>query len=411
MLAEFHFHSCILVRIHSHLYFSISTFFTKTKPHFRAKRENSLVFQGFFAEYLTDAFLPIIIRNEFINFEKFKKSHFLEENTMKKSLVLALAVLTAGSMLLGSCGKKETKDTDPDAVASKIVLATGGNTGTYYAYGMAMGKILQDKTGIKFDVQSTGASKANIQLIQSGEADMAVVQNDVMYYAYTGTDLFEGAGTKDFSAVATLYPELCQIIASKESGIKSVADLAGKRVSVGDAGSGVEFNAKQILAAYGIDINNDINKQNLGFGPSADALKDEKIDAFFCVAGIPTTAITDLAMSHEITVVPIDDDKFDELSSQYGFYTRQTIPASTYNGMTEDVKTAAVMATYIIDNDASEATVYNITKAIFENKDEIAAAYAKGAELNSETATNGIPAEIPLHPGAEKYFKEIGVIE
>ena len=108
---------------------------------------------------------------------------------MKKSIALVLAVLMAGSMLLGSCGKKETKD--EDGLASKIVLATGGNTGTYYAYGMAMGKILQDKTGIKFDVQSTGASKANIQLIQSGEADMAVVQNDVMYYAYTGTDLFE----------------------------------------------------------------------------------------------------------------------------------------------------------------------------------------------------------------------------
>ena len=134
---------------------------------------------------------------------------------MKKSLALALAVLTAGSMLLGSCGKKEQENKDGDALASKIVLATGGNTGTYYGYGMAMGSILQEKTGIKFDVQSTGASKANIQLIQTGEADMAVVQNDVMYYAYTGTDLFKGAQTKDFSAVATLYPELCQIIASK----------------------------------------------------------------------------------------------------------------------------------------------------------------------------------------------------
>ncbi len=320
---------------------------------------------------------------------------------MKKSIALILALLTTATVFLASCGNKSDE---------KIVLATGGNTGTYYGYCMAMGQILQDKTGIKFDVQSTGASKANIQLIQIGEANMAIVQNDVMYYAYTGTDLFAGTEIKDFSAVATLYPEICQIVASKESGITSVADLAGKRVSVGDAGSGVEFNAKQILAAYGIDIDKDINKQNLGFGPSADALKDDKIDAFFCVAGIPTTAITDLAMGMDITVVPVDDDKFEELSSQYEFYTRQSIPAGTYEGVTEDVKTVAVMATYIVDNDLSEDTVYNITKAIFENKDEIAEAYTKGEELDSAKAVEGIPSVVPMHAGAAKYFKEIGVI-
>jgi TRAP transporter TAXI family solute receptor len=327
---------------------------------------------------------------------------------MKKSIALILAVLMMATVLFVGCAKQEANE---DGVASKIVLATGGPTGTYYAYGMAMGQILQEKTGITFDVQSTGASKANIQLIQIGEADMAVVQNDVMYYAYTGTDLFEGAQTQDFAAVATLYPELCQIIASKASGIASVADLKGKRVSVGDAGSGVEFNAKQILAAYGIDINNDINKQNLGFGPSADALKDEKIDAFFCVAGIPTTAVTDLAMSNDIVVVPVDDDKFAALSEQYGFYTQQVIPASTYNGMTEDVKTVAVMATYIVDKDLSEETVYQITKNIFENKDAITAAHAKGAELDVAKAVEGIPSETPFHAGALKYFKEAGVIE
>lgn len=320
---------------------------------------------------------------------------------MKKTIAGILAALMLVAMVFTSCGEKE----------EKIILATGGNTGTYYAYGMAMGPILQEKIGVKFDVQSTGASKANIQLIQLGEANMAVVQNDVMYYAYTGTDLFEGAQTQDFAAVATLYPELCQIIATKESGIKSVADLKDKRVSVGDAGSGVEFNAKQILAAYGIDMNADIQKQNLGFGPSADALKDGKIDAFFCVAGIPTTAITDLAMSNEISVIPVDDDKFEQLSSQYGFYTQQVIPKDTYNGMTEDVKTVAVMATYIVDKDLSEETVYNITKNIFENKEEITKAHAKGAELDSEKAVQGIPAEVPFHAGAQKYFKEIGVLD
>ncbi len=318
---------------------------------------------------------------------------------MKKRIALLLALVMLATVALVSCA----------ADTSKITVATGGNTGTYYAYGMAMGPILQESTGLTFDVQSTGASKANIQLIQTGEADMAVVQNDVMYYAYTGTDLFEGQQTQDFAAIGTLYPELCQIVASKASGITSVADLAGKRVSVGDAGSGVEFNAKQILEAYGIDMNNDIVKQNLGFGPSADALKDEKIDAFFCVAGIPTTAITDLAMGTAINVLSVDDAEFDKLTEKYGFYTKQTIPANTYAGVEEDVQTVAVMATYIVDKDLDEETVYNITKAIFDNKEKIAAAHVKGAELDAAKAIEGIDT-VPFHAGAIKYFTEIGVM-
>ena len=335
---------------------------------------------------------------------------------MKKTLSIVLALLMVFSVVLTGCTADKAAQNTENGEAQvetvdKIVLATGGNTGTYYAYGMAMGPILAEKTGIKFDVQSTGASKANIQLVQVGEADMAVVQNDVMYYAYTGTDLFTGEQTQDFAALAVLYPELCQIIATKESGIKTVADLAGKRVSVGDAGSGVEFNAKQILAAYGIDMNADIEKQNLGFGPSADALKDGKIDAFFCVAGIPTTAITDLAMSNEITVVAVEDEKFEELSAQYGFYTQQVVPAGTYKGMEEDVKTVAVMATFIVDADLPEEAVYNITKNIFENKDAIAAAHVKGTELDVFKAVQGIPSEVPMHAGAVKYFKEAGALD
>ncbi len=324
-----------------------------------------------------------------------------------KKIALLLALVMVAMFAFAACTEAGPKDAES---ITKITVATGGNTGTYYAYGMAMGPVLQEKTGLTFDVQSTGASKANIQLIQAGEVDMAVVQNDVMYYAYTGTDLFEGAQTQDFAAIGTLYPELCQIVASKASGIESIADLKGKRVSVGDAGSGVEFNAKQILEAYGIDMNADIEKQNLGFGPSADALRDEKIDAFFCVAGIPTTAITDLAMGTDITVLSVEDAEFEKLTEKYDFYTKQIIPAGTYTGVEEDVQTVAVMATYIVDKDLPEETVYNITKAIFDNKDAIAAAHKKGEELDSAKAVEGIAA-VPFHAGAVKYFTEIGVME
>jgi len=191
---------------------------------------------------------------------------------MKRKSILTLAVAMSAVMLLSACGKKETS----------IRLATGGNTGTYYAFGTAAGQILGEKAGVSFNIQSTGASKANIQLIAAKEVEMAIVQNDVMDYAYNGTDLFEKDGAvKGFSAMAAIYAEVVQIVADPSAGITSIADLKGKSVSVGDAGSGVEFNAKQILEAYGITFD-DISKQNLSFSASADAFKDDKIDAFFC---------------------------------------------------------------------------------------------------------------------------------
>ena len=329
---------------------------------------------------------------------------------MKKTLSIVLAVLMLFSVVLTGCGTSNG-EAEEKTKTEKIILTTGGEAGTYYGYCTAMSGVLNEKTGIDFKVLTSGGSKANIQRIQVEDANMAIVQNDVMYYAYTGTDLFTGEQTQDFSAMAVLYPELCQIIASKESGIKTVADLAGKRVSVGDAGSGVEFNAKQILEACGIDMETGIQKNNLGFDASADALKDGKIDAFFCVAGIPTTAITTLALNNEIEVVEVDDEVFATLSEKYGFYTQQTVPAGTYTGVDVDKKTVAVMATFIVDNDLTEDTVYAMTKAIFENKDAITAVHAKGKELDVNNAVQGIPSEVPMHAGAVKYFKEAGVLD
>jgi TRAP transporter TAXI family solute receptor len=208
---------------------------------------------------------------------------------MKKVNVVLMAaalVLCAGTVFAGGGSER-------------VRMATGGSTGTYYSYGSAVAQILQQKTGIQVTVQSTGASKANIQLIDAGDVEMAIVQNDVMDYAYKGTDLFAGTKFTSFSAMAGLYNEACQIIADASKGIKTVADLMGKNVSVGDVGSGVEFNARQIMEAYGLTFN-DITQQNLGFGPSADALRDGKIDAFFCVAGAPTPAVVDLAIGRPI---------------------------------------------------------------------------------------------------------------
>lgn len=346
---------------------------------------------------------------------------------MKKKFMATVALVMASALALTACtsstapateaateaqgGDTEAAETAAPAASGEkqnLKLATGGTTGTYYAYGGVIANILNSKLpNVQLNVQSTGASKANIFLIDDKEADVAIVQNDVMDYASKGTDLFEEDGAvESFSTAAALYAEVCQIVSTGD--IKSIADLKGKRVSVGDAGSGVEFNARQILEAYDITFD-DIEVNNLSFGDSADALKDGKIDAFFCTAGAPTTAITELATTNTINLLGIDDEHAGTLQSKYAFYTQYTIPGGTYKGVDDDVVTVAVKATLIVSDDLSEDTVYELVKGIFDNKEDITSGHAKGAELDPAYAVDGI--SVKFHPGAEKYFKEVGALK
>lgn len=314
---------------------------------------------------------------------------------MKKVLIICIALILICSLGLLGCGGKST-----------LKMATGGTTGTYYAFSGTVSQVLSENIpNLSFDVQSTGASKANIYLVADGEADMAIVQNDVMYYANKGIDLFDGEVVSGFSAMAGCYAEVCQIVS--KSSIDSIADLKGKRVSVGDIGSGCEFNARQILEAYGINFD-DIIVHNLSFNDSATALKDDKIDAFFCVAGAPTTAIVELATSNNIKLLEINDAHATKLIEKYPFYTKYDVPGGSYKGVDSNVQTVAVVATYIVSDDLDEDLVYKMTKALFEHADDIAAGHAKGGELDSEYSVSGI--SIPIHPGAEKYYQEIGLL-
>ena len=227
-----------------------------------------------------------------------------------------------------------------------------------------------------------------------------------MYYAYTGTDLFEDEGKYEtFSTVAGLYDETVQIVTC-DSSIASVADLKGKTVSVGDAGSGTEFNAKQILEAYDMSFD-DINVVNASFGDSADSLKDGKIDAAFIVAGAPTTAVVDLATTKDVSLVQLDEEHIKKLQDSYDFYTETVIPAGTYDGVDEDATTVSVRATLIASNDVSEEAVYELLKAMFDNQDALIAGHAKFEFLNAEDAVKGI--SVPFHAGAKKYFEEQGI--
>jgi TRAP transporter TAXI family solute receptor len=318
---------------------------------------------------------------------------------MKKISLLAAALLLVSGLAVYAGGSKAQQ---------QIRVATGGTQGTYYGFSSAVAQILQEKTKIPITVQSTGASKANIQLIDAGEAELAIVQNDVMDYAWKGIDLFNGEKINSFASMAGIYAEVCQVVASPAAGIRTIADLKGKRVSVGDAGSGTEFNARQILEAYGISFD-DINKQNLSFGASADALRDNKIDAFFCVAGAPTPAIIELATGKDILVLEVDDSHAALLKQNYPFYTQFPIPAGSYRGQSGAIKTVAVKATFIVSSKLSNDTVYLLTKTLFESKAQIEAVHPKGQELNPSYAVDGI--SVPFHPGAAKYLKEIGALK
>ena len=294
------------------------------------------------------------------------------------------------------------------AGATKISYATGGTSGTYYGFSGDIANVLNEKLKdtLNLKVESTGASKANIQLLDAGEAQLAIVQNDVMYYAYTGTDLFaDGDPITSFSAVASCYPEYVQILA--KSDITSIDQLRGKNVSVGDAGSGTEFNAKQILAAYGISFD-DIKVSNQSFADSADSLKNGTIDAAFVVAGYPTTAVTELATSFDFNLLPVDADHAAKLQADYGFYYYGVIPGGTYSPVADDVPAVAVMATIVASNDLSADAVYAFVKGLFDYKDDITAGHVKGNELDLNTAISGV--SIPWHDGAAKFYSENGLM-
>ncbi len=327
---------------------------------------------------------------------------------MKKFLAIVLAALML--FAFAACGDTKTNtdaNTDTDAAsASAMTMGTGGTAGTYYAYGGILGGHLKTATGITVNVVSTDGSKANIIGIDTGNYQLGTVQSDVMAYAWEGSRTFETEGAmKSFRVIGGLYAEAVQLV-TMDPEIKSVADLKGKKVSIGASGSGVYFNAMDVLAAAGL-TEEDIAPQYQSFADSADALKDGKIDAAFIVAGAPTPAIQELCSTKAAYLVPIDGEIAEKLMEASPYYTVYDIPAGTYDGQEEDVTTVTVKATLIVSADASEDDVYNITKAIFDSVDEITAAHAKGAELSIENATSGMTA--PFHAGAAKYFAEKGV--
>ena len=329
---------------------------------------------------------------------------------MNRRAFLSMVGLGAASLALAGCSSNDGGTSGDDAAnttkKTEARFVTGGESGTYYAFGSVIAQHATNNTDVTVTAAVGNGSQANVQELEDGTAELAFCQSDVMAYAYDGTNLFEKDGAVDcFSVVGALYQEQVQIVTC-DPNIKTVADLKGKTVSIGASGSGVYFNAIDVLGIYGI-TEDDIKATYQSFGDSADSLKDGKIDAAFIVAGAPTTAIVDLSTTKTAYLVALDDEHVADLIAVSPYYSESTIPAGTYTGQDEDVKTVAVDAIILAADSLSEDAVYAFTADIFDNAADLVENHAKYAELSIEKG--GSVTSVPYHPGAAKYFAEQGI--
>jgi TRAP transporter TAXI family solute receptor len=296
---------------------------------------------------------------------------------------------------------------EPSAAQTFVNLLTGGTAGVYYPLGVSLGRIYGEKIpGIRTSVQSTKASVENLNLLQAGKGEIAFTLGDSLIAAWKG-DAEAGfkAPLDKLRGIAGIYPNYVQIVASKESGITTLADLKGKRLSVGAPKSGTELNARAILAAAGLSYADLGKVEYLPFAESVDLVKNRQLDATLQSAGLGVASIRDLSTSVPIRMVAVPP----EIVAKIGDPFRPgVIPAGTYTGQDQDVPTATIPNFLVTHSGVSDELAYAMTKELFANLDQLAAAHAEGKKITLERALDGMP--VPLHPGAERFYREKGLV-
>lgn len=291
-------------------------------------------------------------------------------------------------------------------------IGTGGTAGTYFPVGGMIANAISSPPGLVASAQASNGSVANVNAIASAAAESGFSQADVAYWAFTGTGVFAGKPkVEDLRSIANLYPESVHVVVKKGLGVKSIADLKGKRVSLDEPGSGTLINAKAILAAYGI-TEADIKPEYVKPNQAAEKMKDGSVDAFFFTGGYPAAAISELASTAGgIELVPITGEGLAKLTASAPFFAIDKIPAGTYKDLGE-IATVAVGAHWVTSAKIPEAVVYEVTKALWSDKTRavLDAGHAKGKVIRKETALAGIGG-VPLHPGAAKFYKEAGLLK
>lgn len=320
-------------------------------------------------------------------------------NFIKKStMVLLIAFLIVASTCIAGCTTNGTK---------QYTMATGGTTGTYFPVGNGIAQSVKDKNlNFNITIESTGASVANCKLLANKSVNFALVQNDVAFAAVNGTRDFSSGAIKNIEGVTCLYPETIQVVTLKSSNINNITDLKGKKVVMGDNGSGSWFNAVEILSVYSL-TENDVQPQFVNLSQATDMLKNGQIDAVFWTGGVPTAPISNLSSTNDIYIVPITGAERNTLLNKSSFYSNETIKAGTYNNLNENIETVSVMAMLVADKDVPTDDVYNLLVAMYTPNSHVKNS-TKMAEMI--TKENGLRAmSIPLHPGAKKYFQEQGM--
>jgi hypothetical protein len=326
-----------------------------------------------------------------------------------------LSAIVALSMTMVACSDNTATDTNNSATTDNtaasaasdkletkfVTIATGGASGPYNIIGTSLAEIYAKTFGVNAKTQTTGASVENVNLLTQGKVDMVLALSDVVTNAVEGTEDFKEPIT-NIQQVAVLYPNVIQIVASEKSGIKNIEDLKGKRIAVGDQGSGTEVNARTLLEGFGITYD-DVKVDYLGFADAADAMKAGKIEAAFFSSGLPNSSLLELEQGIKLQLVTINQDKLKQIIENKPYFKTFEIPAGTY-GNDAAIPTTAVMNALLIRSDISEEDGYKLTKALFENLDGLKNAHQAANDISLETAQEGMVA--PIHPGAKKYYEE-----
>ena len=324
---------------------------------------------------------------------------------MKKYLGFKqLLMVTAVSTLLVACGddKKDATAADNNTLETRYVtIATGGSSGPYNIIGTTLGQIYSKTYDVNAKAQSTGASIQNVNLVNQGKAEMALTMSDVLSQAIAGEGSFPEK-VENVAQVAALYPNYVQIVTSKKTGIKTMDDLKGKRVAVGDLNSGTEMNARALLQGHNITYD-DLKIDYLGFSEAVDALRGGKIDAAVLTSGLPNASIMELEQGFDLQLVEIRKPMVDEISKDQAYFLSEEIPAGTY-GNAEPIPTAIIVNALVARKDLSEDDVYKLTKTFFESLNDLSNSHQAAKGITLEDAQKGLVA--PLHPGAQKYYDE-----